>query len=82
MGMPDHFAYLLRNRYAGQEATVITGHVTTNWFQIRKGYVKAVYCHPGYLTYMKSIFLFVFEKWGYINGKTDITDWNKRSGMS
>ena len=35
--MPDHLACLLRNLYAGQEATVRTGHGTTNWFQIGKG---------------------------------------------
>ena len=49
MGIPDHLACLLRNLYAGQEATVRTGHGTTDWFQIGKG-VKAVYCHPAYLT--------------------------------
>ena len=37
MGMPDHLTCLLRNLYAGQEATVRTGHGTTDWFQIRKG---------------------------------------------
>ena len=37
MGIPDHLICLLRNLYAGQEATVRTGHGTTNWFQIRKG---------------------------------------------
>ena len=37
MGIPDHLTGLLRNLYAGQEATVRTGHGTTNWFQIRKG---------------------------------------------
>ena len=36
MGIPDHLTCLLRNLYAGQEATVRTGHGTTNWFQIRK----------------------------------------------
>ena len=35
--MPDHLTCLLRNPYAGQEATVRTGHGTTNWFQIGKG---------------------------------------------
>ena len=39
---------------AGQEATVRTGHGLTDWFQIWKGYIKAVYCHPAYLTYMQS----------------------------
>ena len=37
MGIPDHLICLLRNLYAGQEATVRTGHVTTDWFQIGKG---------------------------------------------
>ena len=37
MGIPDHFTCLLRNLYAGQEATVRTGHWTTDWFQIGKG---------------------------------------------
>ena len=37
MGIPDHLICLLRNLYAGQEATVRTGHGTTDWFQIRQG---------------------------------------------
>ena len=37
MGIPDHLTCLLRNLYAGQEATVGTGHGTTDWFQIGKG---------------------------------------------
>ena len=54
MGIPDHLTHLLRNLYAGQEATVRTGHGTTDWFQTGKEYVKAVYCHPAYLTLMQS----------------------------
>ena len=54
MGIPDHLTCLLRNMYAGQEVTVRTGHGTTDWFQIGKEYIKAVYCHPAYLTYMQS----------------------------
>ena len=55
MGIPEHLICLLRNLYAGQEATVKTGHVkTTDWFQQEKEFVKAVYCHPAYLTYMQS----------------------------
>ena len=53
MGIPDHLTCLLRNLYAGQEATVRTRHGTTDWFQIGE-YVKAVYCHPAYLAYMQS----------------------------
>ena len=37
MGIPDHLTSLLRNLYTGQEATVRTGHRTTDWLQIRKG---------------------------------------------
>ena len=37
MGIPDHLTCLLRNLYAGQEATVRTGHGATDWFQIGKG---------------------------------------------
>ena len=40
MGIPDHLTCLLRNLYAGQEATVRTGHGTTDWFQIRKGVLQ------------------------------------------
>ena len=44
-GIPDHLTCLLKNLYAGQEAIVRTGHGTTDWFQIGKEYIKAVYCH-------------------------------------
>ena len=53
-GIPDHLTCLLRNLYAGREATVRTGHGTTDWFQLPKEYVKAVYSYPDYLTYMQS----------------------------
>ena len=53
MGITDHLTCLLRNLYAGQEATVRTGHGTTDWFQIGKVYVKAVCCHLAYVTYMQ-----------------------------
>ena len=45
---------LLRNPNEGQEATVRTGHGTTDWFQTGKGVRQGVYCHPAYLTYMQS----------------------------
>ena len=48
MGIPDHLTCLLRNLYEGQEAIVRTVHETTDW------YIKAVYCHPAYLTFMQS----------------------------
>ena len=43
MGLPDHQTCLLRNLYAGQEATVRTGHGTTNWFQIGKRSTSRLY---------------------------------------
>ena len=54
MGVLDHLTCLLRNLYAGQEATVRTGHQTTDWFQMGRGVRQAVYRHPAYLTYMQS----------------------------
>ena len=54
MGIPEHLTCLLRNLCAGQEATVRTGHGTTDSFQIGKECTKAVYCHPAYLTSMQS----------------------------
>ena len=54
MRIPDHFTCLLKNLYAGQEATVRTGHGTIEWFQIRRGVPQSSYCHPVYLTYMES----------------------------
>ena len=55
MGIPDHLTCLLRNLHAGQEATVRTGHGTTDWFQIGKGVRQGFICHLVSLTYMQSI---------------------------
>ena len=52
MGIPDHLICLLRNLYAGQEATARTGHGTTDWFQIGKGVHQGCILSPAYLTYM------------------------------
>ena len=46
VGIPDHLTCLLRNLYAGQEATVRTGHGTTDWFQIEKGVYKGCILSP------------------------------------
>ena len=46
MGIPDHLTCLLRNLYAGQEATIRTGHGTTNWFQIEKGLCQGCILSP------------------------------------
>ena len=62
MGIPEHLTWLLRNLYAGQEETVRTGHGTTE-------YVKAVYNHPVYLTYMQS------TSWKTLTGRN--TNWNQ-----
>ena len=54
MRIPEHLGYLLRNLNADQEATVRTGHGTWTGSKSGMEYVKAVYCHPAYLTYMQS----------------------------
>ena len=59
MQIPDYFICLLRNLYAGQEARVRTEHGKTDreqqtGFKLAKEYIKAVYCHYAYLTYMHS----------------------------
>ena len=46
MGIPDHLTYLLKNLYAGQEATVRTGHGTTDWFPIGKGVCRGCILSP------------------------------------
>ena len=47
MGVPDHLNSLLQNLYAGQEATVRTGHGTTDWFQTGKGVCQGCILSPG-----------------------------------
>ena len=54
MGIPDYLTCLLRNRYAGQEATVRTGHGTTDWFQIGKGVRQGCMLSPCFLIYIQS----------------------------
>ena len=54
MGIPGHLTYLFQNLYADQEATVRSGYGTMDWFKLGKGELKAVYCHPAYLTYIQS----------------------------
>ena len=50
MGLPDHLTCLLRNLYAGQEATIRTGHGTTDWFQIGKGLCQGCMISPSLFT--------------------------------
>ena len=52
MRIPNHLTCLLRNLYAGQDATIRTRHGTMYWFQIGKGVHQG--CHPAYLTHMQS----------------------------
>ena len=54
MGIPDHLTCLRRNLYAGQEATVGTEHGTWTGSKLRKVFIKAVYCHPADLIYMRN----------------------------
>ena len=54
MGKPERLTCILRNLNAGQEATVSIAHGTTAGSKRGKEYVKAVYYHPDYLTYMQS----------------------------
>ena len=63
MGIPDHITCLLRNLYAGQEATVRTRHETMDWFKIGKEV-----CHPAYLTYMQSA---SYKMLGWMTHKLD-----------
>ena len=55
-GIPDHLTYLLKNLYANQQAAVRTGTSVEQQTgsKLGKEFVKAVYCHPAYLTYMQS----------------------------
>ena len=54
MGIPDHLTCLLRNLYAGQEATLELDMEQQTGSKLGKEYVKVIYCHPAYLTYMQS----------------------------
>ena len=54
MGTPDHLTCLLRNLYAGQEATGKTGHGTTDGFQVGKKSMTRLHCHAAYLTHLQS----------------------------
>jgi len=68
MGIPDHLTCLLTNLYAGQETTVRTGHGWTG-SKLGKEYIKAVYCHPTYLTYAQNT---SWETLGWMKAKAGI----------
>ena len=66
--IPDHLICLLRNLYAGQEATVRTKHGTMDWFQIEKGVWQGCILSPAYLTYTQSTSC---EMLGWMNHKLE-----------
>ena len=68
MGVPDHLTCFPRNLYAGQEATVRTGHGRTDWFQIGKGERQGCILSPAYLTSMQST---LCEMLNWINHKLE-----------
>ena len=55
MGVPDHLTCLLRKLYVGQEATLEPDMEPLTGSKLGKDYIKAVYCHPAYLTSMQNI---------------------------
>ena len=65
--IPDHLTFLLRNLYAGQEVTELDVEQRTG-SKLLKEYIKAIYCHPAYLTYMQSI---PYEMPGWIKHKLE-----------
>ena len=67
IGIPDHLPFLLRNLYAGQEVTELDIEQRTG-SKLLKEYIKAIYCHPAYLTYMQSI---LYEMPGWIKHKLE-----------
>ena len=68
MGIPDHVACLLRNFYAGQEATARTRHKQQTGSKLGNEYMKAIYCHSAYLTYMLST---AYEMLGWMKHKLE-----------
>ena len=68
IGIPNHLTCLLRNLYAGLEATIRTGYGKKTGSKLEKEYVKAVYCHSAYLTYMLSTSC---EMLGWMNPKLE-----------
>ena len=81
MGIPDNLTCLLRNLYAGQEATVRTGHGATDWFQIGKGVHQG--CILSYAEYiMRNAGLEEAQAGIKIAGKNIYTGWANTTGSS
>ena len=68
MGIPDHLTCLLRNLYAGQEATVRTGYGTRDWFQIGKGVRQGCILSPGLFNLYAE---YIMQTAGWINHKLE-----------
>ena len=66
--IPDHLTCIQRNLYPGEEATFRIGYGTTDCSKLGKEYIKAVYCHPAYLTSMQSA---SFKMPGWMNHKLE-----------
>ena len=79
MGILDYLACLLRNQYAGQESTVRTNMEQQTVSKLGKVYVKAVYCHPAYLTSMQST---SGKMPGWMNHKLESILWGEISTTS
>ena len=73
MGIPDHLTCLLRNLYAGQEATVTLDMEQQTGYKSGKEYIKAVYCYSAYLTYTQSTSC---KTLGWMKHKLDIAGRN------
>ena len=71
MGVPDHLTCLLRNLYAGQKATVRTGHGTTDWFQIEKGVCQGCILSPCLFNFYAE-YIYHEKRWA---GRS--TNWNQ-----
>ena len=69
MGIPDHLTGLLRNLYAGQEATVRTGHETTDWFQIGEGVRQGCILSPCLFN--------LYAEYVMQNARLDEAHWNQ-----
>ena len=72
MGIPDHLTCLLRNLYAGEEATVRTGHGTTDWFQIGKGVLQGCILSPCLFNLYAEYIMPLDEMPGWMKGKLEL----------
>ena len=79
MEIPDHFTFLLRNLYAGQEATVRTRHGTMDWFKTGKGVGQGYVLYPAYLTYTQSTYIMWNAELGETEAKIKIAGRNINS---